>query len=278
MNDCIEHHVSPTKFAAPRKSLGQNFLQDANIVRKVLESLNVQDTDLIIEIGPGRGALTEYLLEVAQDLYLIEYDRDLASYWKKRAELDPKLTVYGVDVLKFNFAELSRELRSEHEQPFKVIGNLPYNISSPVLFHLMKYADFIHSQVVMLQKEVVERLAATPGSKQYGRLSVMLQYRYDIENLFVVSPNAFFPPPKVDSAIARLTPKQTIGEQAESIDDLELLVKHAFSQRRKTLRNTLKPVLDAQQINSVRVDPSLRAEMLSVGDFVRLANLYTRSR
>jgi len=159
-------------FAAPRKSLGQNFLQDANIINKIVSSLNINDNDIVVEIGPGRGALTELILPLAGQSHLVEFDHDLVRFWQQRAATSGALTVHGVDVLKFDFNEIIQQA----DRPIKVIGNLPYNISSPVLFHLMNYAEHIHSQVVMLQKEVVERMASKPGSKQYGRLSVMLHF------------------------------------------------------------------------------------------------------
>ena len=192
-------------FAAPRKSLGQNFLQDPNIINKIIAALSLSSGDIVIEIGPGRGALTELIIDQAEHTHLIEFDRDLVKHWRDRAQTVGSITVHGQDVLTFDLHEII-SLRHNRQNKIKVIGNLPYNISSPVLFHLMNYANHIDSQVVMLQKEVVERMASTPGSKQYGRLSVMLQQRYSIENLFKVPPTAFFPPPKVDSAIARLTP------------------------------------------------------------------------
>ncbi|MEM7358051.1 MAG: 16S rRNA (adenine(1518)-N(6)/adenine(1519)-N(6))-dimethyltransferase RsmA [Pseudomonadota bacterium] len=260
-------------FAAPRKALGQNFLQDPNIIRKIVASLNIQAGDVVVEIGPGRGALTELILPLAHQSHLIEFDRDLAQYWRERAQTADNLHVYEQDILNF---DLRTELRdSTASQRLKVIGNLPYNISSPVLFHLMGYADQVEQQVVMLQKEVVDRMSASPGSKQYGRLSVMLQYRYQIEKLFSVPASAFFPPPKVDSAIARLTPRDRIDTPAENLDDFGLIVKQAFSQRRKTIRNTLKKHLSAEQLEQQGVDPACRAETLAVDSFVRLANLYS---
>lgn len=261
-----------TEFASPRKSLGQNFLQDQNIIGKIVSSLSVQPHDVVVEIGPGRGALTELLLPLAAHLHLVEFDRDLVEYWQARN--NPRLTVHGVDVLKFDFNELLNQVAGK----IKVIGNLPYNISSPVLFRLMPYADRIESQIVMLQKEVVERMASGPGSKQYGRLSVMLQQRYHIESLFNVPPTAFFPPPKVDSAIARLTPLAEIAHPVSNHQDFEALVKQAFSMRRKTLRNNLKPMLSADQIEALEIDPSARSETLSVGQFARLANAYSTSK
>lgn len=259
-------------FIAPRKSLGQNFLQDTNIINKIVSGLAATNSDVVVEIGPGRGALTDQILPLVGQLHLIEFDHDLVRYWQQRRDQQPHLHVHSSDVLKFDFDEII----SKVDKPIKVIGNLPYNISSPVLFHLMKYADHIHSQVVMLQKEVVERMASKPGSKQYGRLSVMLQQRYDIEYLFTVPPGAFFPPPKVDSAIARLTPLRDVLHPVDNQDDFAKVVKQAFSQRRKTLRNTLKGLLDSEQIESVGVQPSARAETLGIAEFSALANLYSQ--
>jgi len=254
-------------FASPRKALGQNFLQDPNIIHKIVSGLNVQERDVVIEIGPGRGALTELILPLAAQLHLVEFDRDLIEYWRSRSEVN--LTVHGTDILKFDLSDVTEPI----DVGIKVIGNLPYNISSPVLFHLMPYAEHIHSQVLMLQKEVVERMASGPGSKQYGRLSVMLQQRYEIERLFNVPATAFFPPPKVESAVARLTPLKTIEHPVISHRLFAKLVKQAFSMRRKTLRNNLKGLLNSEQIESLAIDPSARAETLSVGDFAALANL-----
>jgi 16S rRNA (adenine1518-N6/adenine1519-N6)-dimethyltransferase len=178
--------------------------------------------------------------------------------------------VHERDILKFVLGNTF-----DQGQNIKVIGNLPYNISSPVLFYLMRYANNIDTQVLMLQKEVVQRLASPPGNKQFGRLSVMLQYRYQIENLFSVPPAAFIPPPKVDSAVARLTPLKTIDSVVTDEETFAILVKAAFAQRRKTLRNTLKKFLVAEQIESVGIEPGARAETLSVQDFVKLSNLYS---
>ena len=263
-----------TNFAAPRKSLGQNFLQDPNIINKIVAGLGIKSSDTVVEIGPGRGALTELIITQAGHTHLIEFDRDLIDYWQQRAETTSKLTVHGVDVMQFDLHEIIKT----SDTKIKIIGNLPYNISSPVLFHLMRYAEFIEHQVVMLQKEVVERMASEPGSKQYGRLSVMLQQRYQIENLFKVPPTAFFPPPKVDSAIARLTPLLEVPHPVSDQGDFEKIVKQAFSMRRKTLRNTLKGALSAEQIESLGINPGARAETLEVSDFAALSNIFSASK
>lgn len=260
------------KFAAPRKSLGQNFLQDPNIINKIVASLNISKSDTVVEIGPGRGALTDLIIPQAGHTHLIEFDRDLVVHWQDRTRSIKNLTVHGVDVMLFDLHEIIRTT----DRKIKVIGNLPYNISSPVLFHLMHYAEHIEHQVVMLQKEVVERMASGPGSKQYGRLSVMLQQRYDIENLFKVPPSAFFPAPKVDSAIARLTPLSSIPFPVANQADFEKIVKQSFSMRRKTLRNNLKGSIDSAQIESLGIDPGARAETLDVADFAALSNLFTK--
>ncbi len=260
-----------TKFAAPRKSLGQNFLQDPNIINKIVAGLGIRQSDTVIEIGPGRGALTELIIAQACKTHLIEFDRDLVEYWQQRANSIESLIVHGADVMSFDLFEVIKSTPNK----IKVIGNLPYNISSPVLFHLMHYADHIEHQVVMLQKEVVERMASEPGSKQYGRLSVMLQQRYQIENLFKVPPTAFFPPPKVDSAIARLTPLTKITNPVDSQIDFEKVVKQAFSMRRKTLRNTLKGLISTAQIETLGIDPGARAETLNVAEFTALSNIYS---
>ena len=257
------------KFHAPRKSLGQNFLQDDNIIRKIVESVSIKKEDTVIEIGPGRGALTEHILPLTRHCHVIEFDRDLIEYWQQRAESSKNLTVHPYDILKFDLQSIIDDAPGD----IKVIGNLPYNISSPVLFHLMQYAEHLTSQTVMLQKEVVDRMVADSGNKQYGRLSVMLQQCYTIERLFKVPASAFFPPPKVESSIVRLTilPNIEVGVNNQAI--FARVVKQAFSQRRKTLRNTLKGLLTEEQIESLGIDLSVRAEVLNVSDFVKLANL-----
>jgi len=259
------------KFHAPRKSLGQNFLQDDNIIRKIVESVSIKKEDTVIEIGPGRGALTEHILPLTRHCHVIEFDRDLIEYWQQRAESSKNLTVHPYDILKFDLQSIIDDAPGD----IKVIGNLPYNISSPVLFYLRKYAQHIDSQIVMLQKEVVERMASKPGSKQFGRLSVMLQQRYAIEYLFTVPPTAFYPSPKVESAIARLSPLQQVAHRVDKPEVFAKVVKQAFSMRRKTLRNNLKGLLDVGQIESLEIDPGTRAERLTVRDFVALSNLYS---
>ena len=262
-------------FARPRKALGQNFLEDDNIIRKIVASLHLCDDDIVLEIGPGRGALTEHLLQRSSQLHIVEFDRDLIKYWQSRSagnELGTeKLVVHGSDILDFDLDHIL----SSTDKKIKVIGNLPYNISSPVLFHLSAYADRIERQVVMLQKEVVDRLVSEPGSKTYGRLSVMIQQKYQVERQFNVSPQSFNPAPKVDSAVVALTPLRGAPQMSVNDTDFSKLVKQAFSMRRKTLRNNLKGLLTGEAITELGIDPSVRAETLSVEQFVVLTNRYT---
>ena len=255
-------------FSAPKKALGQNFLQDRNIIRNIITAFNPQKKDTIVEIGPGRGALTEHLLQEGGDVHLVEFDHELAEYWSGRARELDNLTVHNYDALKFDFSKLAKK-----DQKLRVIGNLPYNISSPILFHLMRQIDCIKDITVMLQLEVVQRMMAEPGNKQYGRLSVMIQQQFDVQYLFKVPPNAFYPRPKVDSAIARLQPYHVPVVELNDGSVFYKVVKLAFAQRRKTLKNTLKPMLTVEQIEKAGVDPALRAENLSVKQFADLANL-----
>jgi len=250
-----------------RKRFGQNFLVSPGIVRRIVEAIAPRPGDLVVEIGPGLGALTAPLLERVERLHVVEIDRDLIARLKD-AWPPERLAVHEGDALEFDFAALGERLR--------IVGNLPYNISTPLLFHLAGYAARVHDMHFMLQKEVVDRMAADPGSGDYGRLSVMLQYRFDIERLFVVPPGAFNPPPKVDSAIVRLVPKKAgEGEMAKDEALFAHVVTAAFSQRRKMLRNTLREIISEERLAALGVKPTARAEELSVADYVRLANALT---
>ena len=260
--------TSYSGFSAPaKKSLGQHFLSDRDYIDSIVRAVNPKPDDLLVEIGPGQGAITFPLLRRHGRLTVIEFDRDLIAPLTAAAAGVGELTILNRDVLSVDFAELAGDGR------IRLVGNLPYNISSPILFHALDHAAAIADMHFMLQKEVVDRMAAAPGSKVYGRLSVMLQAYCEVTSLFVVPPGAFRPPPKVDSAVVRLVPHapQDIGiaDRRRFAD----VVRAAFGQRRKTLRNALGGVCDAAQFEAAGVRPDARAEQLDVADFVRLANV-----
>lgn len=251
-----------------RKRFGQNFLVDGNIIQRIVRAVHPKATDRLVEIGPGQGAITGELLHACPNLQVVELDRDLIPLLQSKFSAYPELTIHTADALKFNFAQLV----SEGER-LRVVGNLPYNISTPLLFHLLSYGGLVADMHFMLQKEVVERMAAEPGGKEYGRLSIMCQYYCSVEFLFEVGPDCFRPAPKVDSAIVRLTPHTELPFPAADAKLLDGLVKSAFQQRRKTLRNALRQWLpDADMWQQVNIDPQQRPENLSVQDYVTLAN------
>lgn len=251
----------------PRRRFGQNFLHDPHFVRSCLEAIAPQPDDAMVEIGPGLGALTAPLLQTVRHLHVVEIDRDLIA--RLRARFPPeRLTIHEGDALKFDFAALGTDLR--------VVGNLPYNISTPLLFHLAGCADRVRDLHFMLQKEVVERMVAAPSTKEYGRLSVMLQYRFGIAHLFDVPGGAFNPPPKVTSAFVRLIPLAPLPTAAHDEAIFANIVAIAFSTRRKTLRNALRSYLDAADFDALGIDSALRAENLTVAEFVRIANHVAR--
>ena len=247
----------------PRKRFGQNFLVDSGIIAAIILAIAPQRSDRVVEIGPGLGALTDPLLERLDRLEVVEIDRDLIARMKKRVGAD-RLTVHEGDALVFDFARLGERLR--------LVGNLPYNISTPLLFHLAGYADQVYDMHFMLQREVVERMVAVPGDAECGRLSIMLQYRFHLEWLLDVPPESFDPPPKVQSAVVRLIPKPAAELRARDEELLARVVTAAFSQRRKMLRNTLKGLLDDSGFTTLAIDPTRRAEDLGVDDYVRIAN------
>lgn len=254
-----------------RKRFGQNFLQDGGIIRQIIRSINPKTTDHIVEIGPGLGALTEELLSEAGALQAVELDRDLIPVLRtKFFRYEDKFVIHEADALKFDFSTLVPD-----GEPLRVVGNLPYNISTPLIFHLLSFNHTISDMHFMLQNEVVDRLVAGPGDNHYGRLGIMAQYYCQVEKLFVVPPEAFDPAPKVDSAIVRLTPYKTRPYEAKDISVLQNVVRTAFSQRRKTLRNNLKPLIDADTLQSLDIDPTLRPERLSLEAFIRIADHLT---
>ena len=243
-----------------RKRFGQHFLSDASVIDAIVDAIDPKDGEALVEIGPGLGAMTDPLVERCRRLTVIELDRDLAARLRRRAELN----VVESDVLKVDFGALAQQLG----RPLRVVGNLPYNISTPILFHLLGAVDHVVDQHFMLQKEVVERMAAAPGGKDYGRLSVMLQWRYDIESVLDVPPEAFEPPPRVDSAVVRMQPRVPAPEVDAAL--LGELVTVAFSQRRKLLRHTLGRWLE-QRRSTAPFDLQRRAEEVPVADYLALA-------
>lgn len=250
-----------------RKRFGQNFLHDGAVVSRIISSIHPLPGQHLVEIGPGQGAMTDGLLASGARLDAIELDKDLYPLLKLKFGLQDNFHLHEADALKFDFASL---LTADNK--LRVVGNLPYNISTPLIFHLLDFAQHIQDMHFMLQKEVVQRICAQPGTGDWGRLSIMVQYHCRVEHLFNVGPGAFNPPPKVDSAIVRLTPYNTPPHQARCYKSLELVVRQAFSQRRKTLRNNLKTLLEQSLIEQAGIDAGLRPEQLTLADFVRLAD------
>ena len=252
----------------PRKRFGQHFLHDPNIIRKIINAIQPRSDDLFVEVGPGRGAITRPLAEAVKRLDVIEIDRDLAAALEDQNS-HGNVTVYRADVMKFAFEALVQP-----GEKLRLAGNLPYNISSPLLFYLLDSSHLFEDIHVMLQKEVVDRITALPGNRTYGRLTVALAARCKAENLFEIQPGSFSPPPRVKSSFLRLTPLQTPKISAVLAPAFGQLVTQAFNMRRKQLSNALRGLLDANQIRSAGVDPSQRAEDLDVDAFIRLAELW----
>lgn len=252
-----------------RRRFGQHFLVAPDIVRRIVDAIAPRAGDTLVEIGPGLGALTEPLIERVDHLHVVEIDRDLIARLARRFPPE-RLSIHQGDALDFDFGGL------QGAGPLKIAGNLPYNISSPLLFHLLQYAPLVHDMHFMLQREVVDRMVAEPGGKAYGRLSVMLQYRYRIERLFVVPPGAFDPPPRVDSAVVRMVPLDLTevgaGDTATDHALFARVVAAAFAQRRKMLRKSLRGWIGEDELAALGIAPTARAEELAVADYVRLAN------
>ena len=254
-----------------RKRFGQNFLSDQSIIQRIIQSINPKAGERIIEIGPGLGALTCPILNIVKQIDVIELDRDIIPKLQLNCGLDQvqnnNLHIHNIDVLKFDFAELN------YPEPLRIIGNLPYNISTPIIFHLVNYSSLIQDMYFMLQKEVVQRLSAKPDTSNYSRLSVMAQYYFNVTPLFLVPPESFHPIPKVESAIVRLIPHAKKTVQIKDEQAFAKLVAQSFSQRRKTLRNALKNICSPQQIESAGIDPTARAQSLTLQQFANLYNL-----
>lgn len=249
-----------------RKRFGQNFLHDPQVIGRIVKAIAPKPGETLVEIGPGLGALTEPVVDVAGHLTVIELDRDLAQRLREHPQLASKLTIYQADAMKFDFTSLLKD-----GQKLKVFGNLPYNVSTPLLFHLFSYADQIENMHFMLQKEVVQRMTASHGSKAYGRLSVMAQYYCQAMPVVEVGPGAFKPAPKVDSAVVRLIPKAISQRANVPAEVLNRVCLEAFNQRRKTIRNCFSNIATAEQLEQLGLNPTLRPEQLTVEQFTQLA-------
>jgi 16S rRNA (adenine1518-N6/adenine1519-N6)-dimethyltransferase len=250
-----------------RKRFGQNFLIDRDVIARLVETVCPQPEDLLIEIGPGQAAMTLPLADSGAEMVLLEIDRDLAARLRTDFAAYPKVSIHEGDALKEDLGALAGS------RPFRLLGNLPYNISTPLLFHALQWSDQIRDMHFMLQQEVVQRLAAVPGSKAWGRLSIMCQYRCAVAPLFDVPPTAFSPAPRVTSSVVRLVPHASPPVQVDDPAGFERVVKQAFSQRRKTLRNSLRSLVDAAAMEAAGIDPGARPETLGLGEFAVLSRL-----
>lgn len=252
---------------AARKRFGQHFLHDKHIIQRLVDVIAPKPGQHFIEIGPGQGALTLPILKMVGKLDAIEIDRDLIPHLKICCANKGNIIIHAIDALEFNFSQWAEAGRS-----LRIIGNLPYNISTPLIFHLLTYSQFILDMHFMLQKEVVERIAAKPGDDAYGRLSVMVQYHCNTAALFDVPPAAFYPPPQVDSKIIRLIPHKEALYAAKDYDHFTTIVREAFSHRRKTLRNSLKAMMTDEKWKKVDIDSQMRPEQLGVDDYIKISN------
>ncbi|WP_108652197.1 16S rRNA (adenine(1518)-N(6)/adenine(1519)-N(6))-dimethyltransferase RsmA [Dongshaea marina] len=250
-----------------RKRFGQNFLHDPMVIDQIVAAIHPQRHQQLVEIGPGLGALTEPVSASVDKLHVVELDRDLAARLEEHPVLSPRLEIHQIDAMKFDFGSLQHG-----DEKLRVFGNLPYNISTPLIFHLFEFADKISDMHFMLQKEVVQRLAAGPGSKTYGRLSVMAQYYCRVIPVLEVGPGAFKPAPKVTSAVVRLEPYDVPPYPAKDVRLLERICREAFNQRRKTLRNCFKHLMSESELEALGINPVQRPEQLSLEQFVTIAN------
>lgn len=251
-----------------RKRFGQNFLHDPGTIERIIRAINPKPDDAIVEIGPGLGALTEEILAVNPRLQVVELDRDLIPVLRTKFFNYPEFRIHEADALKFDFSQLMVD------RPLRIIGNLPYNISTPLIFHLLSQAGVVQDMHFMLQKEVVQRMAAVPGDNNYGRLGIMTQYFCRVQPLFEVGPGAFRPAPKVDSAIVRLVPHKTLPHPVKDLATLQAVVRTAFNARRKTLRKALGGMVSVEQLQSLGINDGLRPENLGLADYVAIADLF----
>lgn len=255
-----------------RKRFGQNFLHDQQVIDRIIREIAPTSSDHLLEIGPGQGALTEQLAESGARVDCVELDRDLAEHLRHQYRDYDNVHIHQHDILKFDLNDLELS-----DKRVRIIGNLPYNISTAVLFHLVKYHEKIEDMSFMLQLEVVERMSASVGDKDYGRLSLMLQYFCQAQKLFDVSPQAFTPQPKVNSAIVRLTPHKALPITVKDTDCLKVVVRTAFNQRRKTLKNSLKTLISDSQLSDLEIDMTLRPEKLTLTDYVKISDAISES-
>lgn len=249
-----------------RKRFGQNFLTDRSVIDRIIQSINPQTGDRVVEIGPGLGALTCPLMASLGTLDVIELDRDIIPKLRMNCGLSGELNIHNADVLNFDFSQLT-----DGSEQLRIVGNLPYNISTPIMFHLVNYAHLIKDMYFMLQKEVVERLGANPDTSNYSRLSVMAQYYFKVSPLFLVPPEAFDPRPKVDSAIVRLQPHKNKTVNVGDEKAFATLITQAFSQRRKTIRNSLKNICSDEQLIAANINPTQRPQEVSLQQFADLS-------
>lgn len=268
----MEKTISTPYQHRARKRFGQNFLHDQNVIERIVKAINPKPGQALIEIGPGQGAITEKLLSISGHVDVIEIDRDLAELLRQRYQSLPGFTLHQNDVLKFDFSKIPCPAGG-----FRILGNLPYNISTPLIFHLLNYYQHINDMLFMLQLEVVERMAAKAGENNYGRLSIMVQYYCKVEKLFTVAPQAFNPQPKVYSAIVKLSPHQSLPFPAINSKTLENVVRVAFSQRRKTIRNSLKTLIEPKQLELLEINCSLRPEKISLSEYVKISDYLSLS-
>ncbi|AHI28631.1 16S rRNA (adenine(1518)-N(6)/adenine(1519)-N(6))-dimethyltransferase RsmA [Marinobacter similis] len=251
-----------------RKRFGQNFLHDPGVIERIVRAIHPKPEDTLVEIGPGLGAITEEILAVNPRLQVVELDRDLIPVLRTKFFNYPEFRIHEADALSFDFSQLA-----DDDRGLRIIGNLPYNISTPLIFHLLGQAGVVKDMHFMLQKEVVQRLAAVPGDNNYGRLGIMAQYFCKVQPLFEVGPGAFRPAPKVDSAIVRLVPHETLPHPAKDLGTLQAVVRTAFNARRKTLRKALGSLITVDQLQSLGINDGLRPENLSLADYVLIADL-----
>ncbi len=256
----------------PRKRFGQNFLHDGTVIERIVKAIAPQPGQYLVEIGPGLGALTQPLIDSGANLTAVELDRDLIPVLRTKFFNADNFRIFEADALRFDYASLLDGGNGDTRKQLRLVGNLPYNISTPLIFHLLETTSVVADMHFMLQKEVVDRLAAHPGDSQYGRLSIMAQYYCEIKPVFNVGPGAFNPPPKVWSAIVRLQPYERPPVPARDVRILSRVVAQAFSMRRKTLRNSLRQYLSEDQLTALKIDPQARPENLGLLEFVRVAD------